>query len=83
MTRAGRQLEEQPETVDELAEVIDLTDQKLEVNEARSEHEMARQHKDREMFLLQQRDIMLQSNIQMNEGRGVWSELREGVLIPI
>ncbi|KAK6619804.1 hypothetical protein RUM44_006203 [Polyplax serrata] len=70
LTRAGRQLEEQPETVDELAEVIDLTDQKLEVNEARSEHEMARQHKDREMFLLQQRDIMLQSNIQMNEGRG-------------
>lgn len=68
LTRAGRQLEEQPEVVDETAEVIDLTDQRLEIDEDHNECEMSRQQKDREQFLQQQRDIMMRHNMQLNEG---------------
>ncbi|EEB14313.1 histone deacetylase 7A, putative [Pediculus humanus corporis] len=68
LTRAGRQLEDQPEVVDETAEVIDLTDQRLEVDEDQNECEMSRQQKDREQFLQQQRDLMMRHNLQANEG---------------
>jgi len=54
LTRAGRQLEE---SVDETAEVIDLT-----------ESEMTRQQKDRQQFLQQQRDLMMRHTLQVSEG---------------
>lgn len=68
LTRAGRQLEEQPEAVDESAEVIDLTDRRISSNEDLEESEMARQQKDREQFLQQQRDLMMRHNLQITEG---------------
>ena len=65
-------MEDQPEVVDETAEVIDLTDQRLEVDEDQNECEMSRQQKDREQFLQQQRDLMMRHNLQANEGKKIF-----------
>lgn len=73
LTRAGRQLEEQPEAVDESAEVIDLTERRVGAGagaggDGLEECEMSLQQKDREQFLQQQRDLMMRHNLQINEG---------------
>ncbi|KAL0267877.1 UNVERIFIED_CONTAM: hypothetical protein PYX00_010026 [Menopon gallinae] len=67
LTRAGRHFEEQPEVVDEAAEVIDLTDRRLEGVDDMDECEMSRQQKDREQFLQQQRDLMMRHSVQVSE----------------
>lgn len=53
--------------VDEAAEVIDLTDRRLEGGDDMDECEMSRQQKDREQFLQQQRDLMMRHSVQVNE----------------
>jgi histone deacetylase 4/5 len=46
-----------------MLQVIDLTDRKSE-----EQSEMAKQQRDREQFLQQQRDLMMRHTLQISEG---------------
>ncbi|KAG8237534.1 hypothetical protein J437_LFUL017464, partial [Ladona fulva] len=61
-THQQHQLDETPEAEESVAEVIDLTERK-------GESEIARQQRDREQFLQQQRDLMMRHTLQVSEGK--------------